>query len=148
HTSSCTAPSPRQSCSPPSEYAPQACCVAFPACQPTHPRLSVSESRSILPRSQPKAPSSASQSNSRTDCLVTVGKRRWSCLQQISHAKYQDLLIQSPVYRYDGSTTTRSSLRETSFSDDCEDPRFSRQAERVGIARTYVIRMRGPAGMI
>src|SRR6266702_1065103 len=33
HTSSCKAPSLRQFCSPPSEYAPQECYVVFPASQ-------------------------------------------------------------------------------------------------------------------
>src|SRR6267143_5944398 len=81
-TSSCTALSPRRSCSPPYEYVPLVCCVAFPVCQPARPQWSVLESRNILPRSRPIVPSSASLSSFQSDCSVTGGRRRPSCLQQ------------------------------------------------------------------
>src|SRR5438309_8065623 len=82
HTSLCKAPSPRQPCSPPYEYAPPKYCEAFPACQPAHPPWSVSESRSILPLSPQATPSSASPSNSQTDYSTTIGKHHPSCPQQ------------------------------------------------------------------
>src|SRR3989442_14221152 len=82
HTSSCRAPSPTRSCSPPYEYAPQVCCVAFPVCQPTRPLWFVLESRSILPQSRPTMPSSVSLSSFQTGCSVTRERHRPSCLQQ------------------------------------------------------------------